>query len=172
MGMILAAFDVLASSTAERRHTFVARSFLTARVPSLIVAYASLSFVPMQLSVLISQALNQVDQSGFPIRAHVFEPDSGGTEHWDPRNALLTACLAHGVINETDFEQMLGEKIPHTGSGLKRLDRNALTADCKRDNGKLEQLAKHVSEIDANAAFRAEALIEVRMRTTFMEQNY
>lgn len=165
--LVMAAFDVLTAAVISRTsadRTFIIRSFLANKLPSLMGLIAATSFVPIDHEVIVQQVLGRLDPSIYPSFSGGFGLDStSGANASLSKTEFVLSCALYGFFSDSSIERILGETPMQMSLPRPRLDRHTLVMECKGDLHKLGVLIEGTESMDGNSVVRVEALTDVSL---------
>lgn len=127
------------------------RMFLSEKLPLLILSLSSMTFVPIEVSLILPQPLQRLPWENL-------------------RQQFLFACVLHGIIIEDQVETLLGSKpslaLPKSG----KLTKDILIQEYRRDVSQAERFVERLEARDGNASAYTETLVEVS--SLFVKQGY
>jgi mediator of RNA polymerase II transcription subunit 5 len=163
--LIISSFDIVANATFRNEPpatTFILRSFLTNKVPLLLVQMSTSLLGVANPEDIISQALSQVDTAALPSMSSMFDSDVGDVFGDSPKGEFCFACCLHGLLPEEATQRLLGEIVTMmslpAGGLYKKED---LVQQCLNDPEKVETFAGELERMDGNVGAVSEALVAV-----------
>ncbi|KKA28369.1 hypothetical protein TD95_000200 [Thielaviopsis punctulata] len=162
--LILASFDVLSNAAFRNEHRSTAqllRSYLTNKLPLLILNLALGLYPPTLSEFCITTALGQVDPSVFPTLTGMFDDTRNNNDFTENmREEFCFACCLHGLISQANISALLGDtysSLPAEGKRVKA----ALVQECAGNSDYIVSLLASLDKTDGNVGAVCEALVEV-----------
>ncbi|MCJ1311722.1 mediator complex subunit [Agyrium rufum] len=162
--LITAAFDVLANAINRNetpQNINIIRSFLSNKLPTLLLPYSALLFEPVTTEVCITQALNRMDSSAYVSYTQMVDLLGSSGMLADARSEFLFACALHRLIPEESIEGILGDvpmqSMPESG----KYSKEALRQQCLENPSRAETLVSELENMEGNAPEIAGALIKL-----------
>ncbi|KAL8333077.1 hypothetical protein RB593_003021 [Gaeumannomyces tritici] len=166
--LILASFDMIAHAATSRqpqRAAHVLRSYLTNKVPLLLVSLAASAtpLYPLNAAACVEHAVRQVGSATFPNMSEylVSSNRNGNTLTEGTREDFLFACCLHGLIPEARIVPILNEACINSLPPEGRLVKDNLVQECLADPEKTHQLVRNLDKCDGNVGAISQALVEV-----------
>jgi len=163
--LILAAFDVLATTTARDNiagGTFLIRSFIINKLPPFLQGLATMSFMPVEFEFSIQQAFGRLSASMFQPFSSDFTFEGQNAAVSEARQQFVSACVLHGLIPQDSIMRLLNDQPLANTLVPMKLQKDTLVVEYISDSRKLEFLITAMEKLDGNAGVVADALIEVR----------
>ena len=165
--LIHAAFDILANAQFRNERTqsaTVIRSFLINKIPLLLSTLSSSLFPPLTAEYCIREALSQVDTNAFPLISNMFDESSSGNIFQDSVRAdFCFACCLHGMIEESNIMELLGEDPMQSLPAGGRYVKDDLVQQCLSDPERAESLIDELQLMDGNVGAVSQAITEVSL---------
>ncbi|KAL5628662.1 hypothetical protein BROUX41_002053 [Berkeleyomyces rouxiae] len=162
--LILASFDVLANAAFQNEHKSTAqllRSYLTNKLPLLIVALSPGLYPATTPEFVIQMALNQVDPNTFPTLAAMFDDTRSNNEFTENmRDEFCFACCLHGLIAESSIPALLGETYSTLPPGGKYI-KATLVQEALADPERAIKLLDELDKTNGNVGAVCQALVEI-----------
>ncbi|KAI9723492.1 MAG: mediator complex subunit [Chrysothrix sp. TS-e1954] len=171
--LIVSTFDVFAGAVRRGEptdRTFMVRSFLVNKLPTLMLAISAISFMPVEFDRIIAQAVGRLDPMSFTSfsQDQDFGPSNNGnkdtTALYDTRQEFLAACILHQMIPEDSIERLTGENIKHDASPRRKLHSQMIIQEYSQSTQKWDQLTAGLKLMDGNTTARAEAISQMFKR--------
>lgn len=142
--------------------TFILRSFLINKLPTLLTGLTGSMFPPLTSEFCITEALSHVDTNAFPTFSAMFDDSSSSNMFSESvRQEFCFACCLHGLIAEESIERLLGEVPMQTLPASGRYTKESLVQQCLSDPERAEGLVDELERMDGNAGAVSQALVEV-----------
>ncbi|CZT52893.1 related to Mediator of RNA polymerase II transcription subunit 5 [Rhynchosporium secalis] len=167
IGIILAAFDILANAQFrnERASTSILRSFLINKIPLLLSSLSSSLFPPLTPEYCITEALSHVDTNTFPTISNMFDETPSSNIFSDSvRTDFCFACCLHGLIEESNIVELLGDEPMQSLPAGGRYVKDDLIQQCLSDPERAERLIDELQLMDGNVGAASQAIVEVIAR--------
>ncbi|PHH55949.1 Mediator of RNA polymerase II transcription subunit 5 [Ceratocystis fimbriata CBS 114723] len=163
--LILASFDVLANAAFQNEHKSTAqllRSYLTNKLPLLIVTLSPGLYPTTTPEFVIQMALNQVDPNTFPTLAAMFDDTRNNNNDFteNMRDEFCFACCLHGLIAESSIPALLGETYSTLPPGGK-YSKAMLVQEAINDPERAIRLLDELDKTNGNVGAVCQALVEV-----------
>ncbi|KAL2068449.1 hypothetical protein VTL71DRAFT_16547 [Oculimacula yallundae] len=163
--VILAAFDILANAQFRNERastTTILRSFLINKIPLLLSSLSSSLFPPLTPEYCITEALSHVDTNAFPTISNMFDETSSSNIFSDSvRTDFCFACCLHGLIEESNIVELLGDEPMQSLPAGGRYMKENLVQQCLSDPERAERLIDELQLMDGNVGAVSQAITEV-----------
>ncbi|KAK0099573.1 mediator complex subunit [Cadophora gregata f. sp. sojae] len=165
--IIVAAFDILANAQSRNERTqstTVLVSFLINKIPLLLSTLSSSLFPPLTAEYCITEALRQVDINLFPTLSNMFDDPSGNMFPDSVRADFCFACCLHGLVEEANILDVLGEDPLQSLPAEGRYSKDDLVQQCLSDPEQAERLIDDLQKMNGNGGAVSQAITEVIAR--------
>lgn len=163
--LVVAHFDVVAAvvlSEGSQQVLRLCRSYLTNKLPPLLLLAAESSLDAISSEQCLTQALQQVDSEIASISS--LTPNS--SQHMsllrDIRQEFLLACHLHRLISTNSVTSMLGASSPPKQPMSGHYVKDDLVQQIKTNHSRAERLVGEICAMQGNSGHIVQALIEVR----------